>query len=103
MYCKDPEKLLFSDLDEVETQKWVKTLKPQPSTGWAGMVSYCGWREVPSLYLVCEKDMLLPAELQMQFAALAGSEVVKCGAGHMVQLSMPEKVVEVVKKAAGEP
>lgn len=53
--------------------------------------------EVPSVFLVCEADRLLPAELQVQLAGLAGSEVIKCSAGHMIQLSAPEKVVEIVK------
>ena len=102
LYLKDPEKLFFHDLEEAETQKWMKVLRPQASAGWDGTVSYCGWREVPSLFLVCEKDRIIPEEMQMQFAGLAGSEIMKCGAGHMVHLSMPEKVVEIVRRAVEE-
>lgn len=77
----------------------MKKLQPQPSEGWDETITYCGWRDVPSVYLVCENDQVLPPQLQFQLAGLAGSKVEKCGAGHMPFLSMPEKVAEVVKNA----
>ena len=75
----------------------MKKLQPQPAADWDREIAYCGFLDVPSVYLVCEGDRLLPVELQLKFAATAGSEVVRCQAGHMVQVSMPEKLVEVVK------
>ena len=33
---------------------------------------------------------------------MAGSEIERCESGHMVMLSMPDTVVEVIRKAAGE-
>ncbi|TVY36053.1 hypothetical protein LSUB1_G006303 [Lachnellula subtilissima] len=100
IHCKTPEKLLFNDLDAVATEKWVKVLRPQPAAGWDDTVTYSGWEEVPSVYLVCAKDAILPETMQLGFAQLAGSQITRCNAGHMVQISMPEKVVEVVKAAA---
>jgi pimeloyl-ACP methyl ester carboxylesterase len=43
---------------------------------------------------------MLPAELQEQFAGLAGSEIVRVGAGHMVQLSQTEKVADIIASHA---
>ena len=80
----------------------MKTLKPQPAAGWDDTVTYSGWKEVSSVYLVCENDAIVPDTMQVEFAQLAGSKIERCNAGHMVQISMPEKVVEVVKAAAGE-
>jgi pimeloyl-ACP methyl ester carboxylesterase len=76
----------------------MEKLQPQPAADWDRELVYCGWEEVPSSFLVCEADRLLPAELQMQLAGIAGSEIIKCEEGHMVQLSRPEKVVEVVER-----
>ena len=101
LYCTTPEKLLFDDLDDdAAKEKWMKTLRPQPAEGWDGTVTYCGWREVPSVYIVCEKDQLIPPPMQEQIAGLAGSEVEKCSAGHMAMLSAPDKVSEVIEAAA---
>ena len=99
MHCKSPETLLFNDLDAASAENWTKKLSPQPSEGWDQTVTYGGWKDVPSVYLVCENDQVLPPPLQLQMAELAGSKVEQCGAGHIPFLSMPEKVVEVVRDA----
>ena len=57
---------------------------------------------MPSVYLVCEADAVLPPPLQLRTAEKAESEVVQCGAGYRVRLSMPEEVVGVVRRAAEE-
>ena len=100
MNCLTPEKLLFSDLDDTIAASWTKKLQTQPAADWDDTVTYCGWKDVPSVYLVCEADAVIPSPMQMQLAESAGCEIERCNAGHMVMLSMPQKVVEVVKKAA---
>ena len=77
----------------------MKKLQSQPSEGWFDTVTYCGWKEIPSVYLVCENDQLLPLHLQLQWADMAGSKIEKCSAGHMPFLSIPERVAEVVKNS----
>jgi Alpha/beta hydrolase family len=99
MHCVSPETTLFSDLSFSETERWMRELKCQPGEGWDQTTVYCGWRDVESVYLVCEQDKCLPKSVQEQCAKLARSQVERCQAGHMVMLSMPEKVVEVVLKA----
>lgn len=37
--------------------------------------------------------------MQVQFAERAGSKIEYCGAGHMAQLVMPEKVAQVIATA----
>ncbi|MCJ1402764.1 hypothetical protein MMC11_005985 [Xylographa trunciseda] len=100
MTCAMPEKILFNDLDDADREKWTKALKPQPAEGWDGTVTYCGWKDVPSVYLICESDGAIPPPLQLQLAEMAGSQIEKCNAGHMPMLSMPERVVEVITSAA---
>ena len=97
MFCKDSRNLLFSDLSDTQAKEWSKVLRPQPAEGWDSTVTYCGWKDVPSVYLVCESDQVIPVGMQEQMAQLAGSEVVRCGAGHMCILSAKEEVTEVIK------
>lgn len=99
MHCITPEKTLFNDLDDAATQKWTEALKPQPAEGWDDTITYCGWKEVPSVYLVCEKDQVIPPPMQTQIGEMAGCKMESCDAGHMAILSVPEKVAEVVKSA----
>lgn len=102
LHCVTPETTFFNDLDEGAAQKWVKELKSQPSTGWDNTVTYCGWREVPSVYLMCESDACIPLPMQMHMAVTAGSKTETCAAGHMPIVSMPERVVNVIRVAAME-
>ncbi|PYH91652.1 alpha/beta-hydrolase [Aspergillus ellipticus CBS 707.79] len=99
-YCAQPEVLLFDDVAEPEKAMWLAEMKPQPAQGWDGTVTYAGWKQVPSVYLITEGDKALPVPLQEQLAGLAGSHIERCSAGHMPQLSQPGRVVEVIKAAA---
>ncbi|KAF4458934.1 FAD binding domain-containing [Fusarium albosuccineum] len=99
--CHDPMKLLFNDVPDEEARGWVEGLQAQPVTGWGTTLAYCGWREVPSVYIVCDGDQLLPAEFQENQAARAGSEIIRlAGAGHMAQLSQTEKVASLIAEQA---
>ncbi|KAK6084386.1 FAD binding domain-containing protein [Seiridium cupressi] len=67
---------------------------------WKVAALYGGWKDVPSIYILCELDRLLPVHVQQMMAELAGSEIVRLEAGPMAQLSRPDAVAEVVLKAA---
>lgn len=99
MWCKNVKDVLFNDLDSPTAEEWIAKLKSQPATGWDDEVTYCGWQDVPSFYLVCEGDQAIPPPLQVQLGESAGSKIERCAAGHMVMLSMPEKVLAVIEEA----
>ncbi|KAL8832862.1 MAG: hypothetical protein Q9170_004728 [Blastenia crenularia] len=98
LLCANPKNILFNDLDDAVADEWVAKLKPQPASGWNGTITYCGWKDIPSVYLVCEKDNAIPEQIQIQLAQSAGSRIERCEAGHMPQVSMPEKLAEVIGK-----
>lgn len=102
IYCHTPTTLLFNDLTPSSATTWSSKLSYQPSSGWDDIVSYTGWKTVPSVYLVCEQDAILNAEMQLQMAERAASKVEKCSAGHCCMIGQPERVVDVVRRAAGE-
>jgi pimeloyl-ACP methyl ester carboxylesterase len=101
MYCVNARQSLFSDMSDAEAETWLAQMQCQPAEGWNDVITYGAWKEIPSIYLIAEEDKLLPAQMQAQFAALAGSEVETVKAGHMLILSQPEKCVEVILKAVG--
>ncbi|KAI6758449.1 hypothetical protein HG530_010689 [Fusarium avenaceum] len=97
--CKDPKSLLFSDLPDEQVDKWLPGLQHQPFTGYSTKLQYCGWRDVPSVYIICEGDKLLPVSFQESGAKLAGSEIVRLDGGHMVQLSQTEKLADIISSS----
>ena len=55
MFCKAPRALLFNDVsDDQEAENYIKALECQPAYGYIKDLTYCGWRHIPSTYLVCE-------------------------------------------------
>jgi pimeloyl-ACP methyl ester carboxylesterase len=102
MHCINQRDSLFNDFSDAEAEELAKGLKSQPAENWGAVTTYCGWQDVPSVYLVCKQDKIIPEDLQVQLASLIGSRIVRCCAGHMVMLKMPEKVVEVIVDAVRE-
>lgn len=102
MVCKHPETNLFNDLSPEAANDYLDKLSYQPASGWDGRITYTGWKQIPSIYLICKNDRILSEAQQRDMAGMAGSEIRECEAGHMVQCSMPSLVAECVKAAAGE-
>lgn len=100
LLCINPATTLFNDLSPELADEWSRKLKSRPTVGWNGTVTYCGWAAgPPSVYLVCETDRAIPPPIQYQLAQMAGSKIETCSAGHLPHVSMPERVVEVIKNA----
>jgi pimeloyl-ACP methyl ester carboxylesterase len=103
MTCVDFRSLFFNDLSDEDAKHWISTLQPGPAC-WNGQATtYCGWREVPSAYIMCEKDRTIHLAYQEKMAELAGSKpIVRLATGHMPQLTVPEKIAEIVNQFASE-
>lgn len=103
MHSKDPLRSLFNDIPAAAAEKYAKELSWQPSTYIETIhVTYCAWKDIPSVYLCCTQDQIIPLEMQHRLADMAGARTESCDAGHMVILSQPERVVEFVTGAAAE-
>ncbi len=100
MHCVSPRQSLFSDLPDAVAEAWLPKMQCQPAEGWNDTVTHGAWKEIPSIYLLAEEDKVLPPQIQLQCAALAGSEVVPVKAGHMLMLGQEEKCLEIILRAA---
>lgn len=90
-------------MSDEEAKPWVESLQIQPGLGaYNKHIKYAAWREVPSTYLVCEKDQSIDVPMQEGMASQALAEVERCSVGHMVMLVVPEVVVDLVRRKAGE-
>lgn len=98
MTCANPKELLLHDVPDKD--KWLAVLQPQPALGWDDAITYCGWRHVPSIFVVAKQDKLLPEALQLQLAQMAGAEIKTIDAGHQLMLVRPGEVADIIKAAA---
>lgn len=87
---------------------WSAQLVKHPKIAQYTAVSHEAFREVPVTYLLCEKDKAIPVEVQkmmidkMEESGVKVGRIESCQGSHSPFLSMPEKVVEVVVRAAQE-
>jgi pimeloyl-ACP methyl ester carboxylesterase len=103
IFVANPKELFFNDLPEDEAQKWsTNKMYPEPTEGWEKPITYMGWRDIPSSYIVCEKDNLIPAPLQETLGQLAGSTLIRMDTGHFPQLSQPEELARIIQQIASE-
>ncbi|KAF9887614.1 hypothetical protein FE257_009707 [Aspergillus nanangensis] len=100
-YCRDPDELLFHDVDDTVARKYEEFFRCQPAEGWAGHCTYTGWEKVPSSYILSEHDRVVPPQVQEMCAGLAGSDVIRIPAGHMPMLSDPKMLAKKVVGCLG--
>ncbi|KAL4739986.1 Alpha/beta hydrolase fold-1 [Aspergillus similis] len=95
-HCRDPNRLLFHDVDKDVAAVYQPLLECQPAEGWVGNCTYCGWEKVPSSYLITEHDRVISPQVQEMCAGISGSEVIRIPAGHLPMFSDPKMLAEKV-------
>lgn len=65
---------------------------------------YAAWRCIPTTYLLCKGDRMIPYEMQCKLIKDADVPITTftCDAGHSPFLSQPELTSRVIRHAAGE-
>ena len=64
-------------------------------------VRAAAWRARPTWYLVAMQDGAVQPDLQRFFATRMGATTYETDSSHMVMLSHPDVVVELIREAAG--
>lgn len=98
---------LYNDMTAEDQTKMRKEIAAHPEPSFFVRTTKAAYLDIPSTYLLCEQDKAIPAFAQQMMydnAVKAGAkmELVKLDASHSPFMSMPERVVEEVKKAIGE-
>ena len=100
--------VFYNDLPKAEQEKWVGMLNHHKyETVLKSTVTYAAWRHVPSTYLLCTEDRTIPIQTQEALVGRAkkdGAEMKTemLRAGHSPFLSVPDEVVQAIRRAAGE-
>ena len=81
---------------------------PQSQLAYSVVTSYEAYKFVPTTYIICEKDKVMPpgaARMAIDLARSNGADNIKvetCDAGHFCILSQAEWTAKVLMKAADE-
>lgn len=98
------EKIFYNDMAEAEQQKWAARLGPFSHKCLFRNLSYVGWRDIPSTYIDCWHDQVVPIDAQRGMVTGSGVSFQKetLDMSHSPVLSMPDQVAAAVRRAAGE-
>jgi pimeloyl-ACP methyl ester carboxylesterase len=92
--------LFYGDCDP-EVQEWARSkIRAQSSASMLEPVARPAWRRVPSTYVVCVNDAVMPLHVQRNVFGPRASEVVELQASHSPFLSRPDAVAELLATKA---
>lgn len=104
MTVEGAENIFYNDMSESQTKEAIAKLNHQAKPSFYTNLTYPAYQEVPASYLLCEKDNAIPFVAQQAMAGIGGPGLTSyvCSSSHSPMLSMPGKVVEVIRASAGE-
>jgi len=104
VYVKDPEVTFFSGLDAGIQKSMIEKLESHSWGPFITKTTYAAYRDIPSTYLICENDNVIPVFAQEMMVKTPGSlfKVERCAAGHFPTLALPKFTADVIIRAAGD-
>lgn len=99
----DPAKLrevFAADLPEERTSVMAATQRPVAVAAFGDRTGTPTWKSVPSWAVVATKDKAAGADLVRSMARRAGAEITEIDSSHVVMLSQPQAVTDVILQAA---
>jgi pimeloyl-ACP methyl ester carboxylesterase len=90
-----------NDLPPKEGAVLASTQRPFTLSAFSQLSGVPAWKTIPSFYLVGTIDNAIPPFAQLFMAQRAHSTIVQVRASHLVMISHPEAVVDLINQAAG--
>ncbi|KAL2832213.1 alpha/beta-hydrolase [Aspergillus pseudoustus] len=103
MHPKNPREMFYSDLDDETALKYLAGIVPHAPECMQNPLTYAAYRDVPTSYILCARDVGFPVTAQQQIAGIPGEGVVRTytiDGGHFAMLSQPNAVAEAIQDAA---
>lgn len=95
---RDARELFFHDVPRETAERAVGRLKPSSARVGAEPLTAAAWREIPSTYIVTDRDRAAPPAGQASIAARA-TYVRHLPSGHLPLLSMPSALADMIVEA----
>lgn len=90
------------DLPEEERQVLVSTQTPWAAKATVTKISTAAWKSRPSWFIVGTDDQMVPVQLARAEAKMINAKTTELNSSHVPMVSMPEKVAEIIIRAAQE-
>lgn len=96
MVARTPAEVFYNGVDADVTARAVEQLGVQARAATEQALTRAAWREIPSTYIVCDRDRAIPPSAQEAMAQRAGT-VLHLDAGHSPFLSQPTEVATLIR------
>lgn len=98
----DPERTLYADLPPELAAEYSARLTDQTMSSFDQSVSSASWMHMPSTYLICRQDNILPLAVQRMMAKRATYSR-EIDSGHTPTATAPQVVADVIAQACRRP
>lgn len=89
-----------SDVDRKKANVMYAVQQPLSVSALGDIMGTPAWRTLPSWYLVATNDQAIPPAAERFFAQRMGATTVEVKSSHVAMVSHPDKVTELIEKAA---
>ncbi|AUX39072.1 hypothetical protein SOCE26_004540 [Sorangium cellulosum] len=93
----NPRDVFYNDCTEEVAAAAEAALEPQAKAAFTQPLRNAAWRELPSTYVICERDNAIPVFAQEAMSQRA-SAVRRLATSHSPFLSRPDEVVAIVRE-----
>jgi pimeloyl-ACP methyl ester carboxylesterase len=90
------------DLTQQEKNLLFAAQAPTSANALGGNVTKAAWKTKPSWYVVATNDRAIQPSLEESMAKRINAETISVPASHVVMLSQPDKVADLILKAAAQ-
>jgi hypothetical protein len=97
---EDPMTSFYGGVEPGSAAAAIAQLRPQSVRSWTEPVTTAGWRNLPSLYVICDLDMVLPPAVQGTLS-LRANAIKHLASGHSPFLSTPVELTNLLTDFAG--
>jgi pimeloyl-ACP methyl ester carboxylesterase len=102
MIAIDGERVFYNTTAPEAARAATARLRPQAKATFEQPVRSVAWRDVPSTYVICDRDNAIPVPVQEAMAARAGT-VHRLDCDHSPFLNDPDAVAALIREAAALP
>jgi pimeloyl-ACP methyl ester carboxylesterase len=95
----DPRQVIFNTCPPEVADAAAARLRPHPIVSLVQPVRSVAWRDVPSTYVICDRDNAIPVPAQEAMSARAGTTH-RLESDHSPFLSDPDAVADLIRAAA---
>jgi pimeloyl-ACP methyl ester carboxylesterase len=88
------------DVDPADANVMYAVQQPLTMSAFDDVMGTPAWKNLPSWFAVAQRDEVIPPDAERQFAQRMGATTVEVDSSHVVMVSHPEEIADLIETAA---